>query len=102
MAKAARQSVPKTARRLDRKKGKTAAPARLRRLVFVTGNAGKVAELSAQLKPLGIAVIQDKRGYPEVQADTLREVAEAGARHLLAAGLVPPFVLEDSGLFVAA
>src|SRR5689334_3312702 len=78
-------------------------PGRLpRRLVFVTGNAGKAAELRAQLKPRGIAVVQDKRGYPEVQADTLREVAEAGGRHLLAAGLKPPFVLEDSGLFVAA
>src|SRR5688572_15641805 len=73
-----------------------------RSLVFVTGNAGKVAELRAQLKPRGIAVVQDDRGYPEVQADTLREVAEAGAKHLLATGLRPPFVLEDSGLFVAA
>lgn len=74
----------------------------LRTLTFVTGNAGKVAELRALLKPRGIAVRQDDRGYPEVQADTLREVAEEGARHLLASGLTPPFVLEDSGLFVAA
>ena len=78
------------------------AKAAPRSLTFVTGNAGKAAELRAQLKPRGIAVVQDDRGYPEVQADTLREVAEAGARHLLAAGLRPPFVLEDSGLFVAA
>lgn len=73
-----------------------------KRLTFVTGNAGKAAELRALLAPLGIEVVQDKRGYPEVQASTLREVAEAGARHLLASGLAPPFVLEDSGLFVAA
>jgi len=73
-----------------------------RRLAFVTGNAGKAAELRAQLAPRAIEVVQDSRGYPEVQADTLREVAEAGARHLLAEGLRPPFVLEDSGLFVAA
>lgn len=73
-----------------------------RRLTFVTGNAGKFAELRDQLRPRGITIVQDKRGYPEVQADTLREVAEAGARHLLASGLKPPFVLEDSGLFVAA
>ena len=71
-------------------------------ITFVTGNPGKVRELAAQLKPLGIAVRQDDRGYPEVQADTLAEVAEAGARHLLASGLKPPFLLEDSGLFVAA
>jgi XTP/dITP diphosphohydrolase len=68
----------------------------------VTGNPGKARELAAQLKPLGIAVVQDKRGYPEIQADTLAEVAEAGARHLLGGGLKPPFLLEDSGLFVAA
>jgi XTP/dITP diphosphohydrolase len=71
-------------------------------LTFVTGNAGKVAELRAQLAPRGIKVVQDKRGYPEIQANTLREVAEAGARHLLESGLKPPFALEDSGLFVAA
>jgi XTP/dITP diphosphohydrolase len=80
----------------------TAPPAMPKRLTFVTGNAGKLAELAAQLKPRGIQVVQDRRGYPEVQAGTLREVAEAGARHLLASGLAPPFVLEDSGLFVAA
>jgi XTP/dITP diphosphohydrolase len=73
-----------------------------KRLTFVTGNAGKLAELRAMLAPLGVEVAQDRRGYPEVQASTLREVAEAGARHLLASGLAPPFVLEDSGLFVSA
>src|SRR5688500_17901494 len=72
------------------------------RITFVTGNAGKARELREMLAPLGVEVVQDARGYPEVQADTLAEVAEAGARHLLASGLRPPFLLEDSGLFVAA
>lgn len=82
---------------------KQAKPAGLpKRITFVTGNAGKARELAAQLAPLGIAVDQDKRGYPELQADTLAEVAEAGAEHLLASGLKPPFLLEDSGLFIAA
>jgi XTP/dITP diphosphohydrolase len=76
--------------------------ARISRITFVTGNAGKADELRRQLAPLGIAVDQDARGYPEIQADSLAEVAEAGARHLLDAGLTPPFLLEDSGLFVAA
>lgn len=71
-------------------------------ITFVTGNPGKVAELAAQLAPRGLRVVQDKRGYPEIQAGTLREVAEAGARHLLDGGLKPPFLLEDSGLFVSA
>ncbi|MCA1810624.1 MAG: RdgB/HAM1 family non-canonical purine NTP pyrophosphatase [Halobacteriales archaeon] len=79
-----------------------AAPPAGRTLTFVTGNAGKVAELSALLAPLGIQVAADGRGYPEVQAGTLREVTEAGAKHLLDSGLRPPFILEDSGLFVAA
>lgn len=68
----------------------------------MTGNAGKARELQGQLAPRGIEVVQDPRGYPEVQADSLAAVAEAGARHLLASGLQPPFLLEDSGLFVAA
>ncbi|HJQ94051.1 MAG TPA: RdgB/HAM1 family non-canonical purine NTP pyrophosphatase [Candidatus Thermoplasmatota archaeon] len=72
------------------------------RLTFVTGNAGKARELRGQMAPLGVEVVQDDRGYPEVQAASLAEVAEAGARHLLASGLRPPFLLEDSGLFVAA
>ena len=46
------------------------------------------------------AVGQDRRGYPEIQASTLEEVARAGADQLLQSGLAPPFVLEDSGLFV--
>lgn len=73
-----------------------------RRLTFVTGNAGKVAELTALVAPLGYTVVQDKRGYPEIQEDTLAAVCEAGARHLLDSGCPPPFLLEDSGLFVAA
>lgn len=91
-AKGPRPSVPRQAKPVGLPK----------RITFVTGNAGKARELAQQLAPLGIAVDQDKRGYPEIQADTLGEVAEAGAAHLLASGLKPPFLLEDSGLFIAA
>jgi XTP/dITP diphosphohydrolase len=72
------------------------------RLAFVTRNEGKVRELAEACKGLGIEVVQDKRGYPEMQAATLAEVAAAGADHLLSGGLAPPFLLEDSGLFVSA
>lgn len=71
-------------------------------LTFFTTNKGKVAELAAQLAPRGLAVRQDARGYPEVQAGTLEEVAQAGADWLLANGATAPFLLEDSGLFVDA
>ena len=73
-----------------------------RRLTFVTGNKGKAAELAALAAPYGIQVVQDARGYPEIQASSLAEVTEAGADHLLRSGLEPPFLLEDSGLFVDA
>lgn len=73
----------------------------LRRITFVTGNAGKVRELSAALAGLAEAV-QDRRGYPEIQHDELSGVTEAGAGYLMATGLAPPFLLEDSGLFVDA
>lgn len=69
-------------------------------ITFVTGNAGKLREMQAHLAPLGVTVHQDARGYPEIQADTLQEVARAGAESLLASGLKPPFILEDAGLFV--
>ncbi len=72
------------------------------KLTFVTTNAGKVRELAALLSPAGVEVIQDGRGYVEVQAATLAEVTEAGADALLASGLTAPFILEDSGLFVTA
>src|SRR5688500_15103897 len=61
-------------------------------ITFVTGNGGKVAELRALAEPLGYTVVQDKRGYPEVQADSLQAVCEAGAQHLLDDGLAPPFL----------
>lgn len=71
-------------------------------LTFYTTNQGKAAELAEQVAPFGLTVRQDASGYPEVQADTLREVAEEGARWLLARHARSPFLLEDSGLFVAA
>jgi XTP/dITP diphosphohydrolase len=71
-------------------------------ITFVTGNAGKVEEMRALLDPLGIAVVPDDRGYPEIQHEELSGVAEAGAGYLLAMGLQPPFMLEDAGLFISA
>ncbi len=71
-------------------------------LTFITGNPGKVAELRHALQDLGVDVQQANHGYPEIQADTLEEVARAGAQHLLQQGVDVPFVLEDAGLFVTA
>lgn len=71
-------------------------------ITFVTGNQGKVDEMRALLDPLGITVVPDDRGYPEIQHEELAGVSEAGAGYLLATGVEAPFLLEDAGLFVAA
>jgi XTP/dITP diphosphohydrolase len=102
MARAAPQAKASSSNRSKPGKPRPEGGGLPTRITFVTGNAGKLRELAEQVAPFGIAVVQDKRGYPEVQADTLAEVAQEGARHLLATGLEPPFLLEDSGLFVAA
>jgi XTP/dITP diphosphohydrolase len=70
-------------------------------LRIVTSNEGKAREFSAALSGIPWRVERVASPYEEVQADTLDEVAEASARHLLAEGAVqPPFLLEDAGLFI--
>lgn len=70
----------------------------MRRITFVTGNAGKLAEARALLD--GIAEVdQDTRGYLEIQADTLEEVVRHGLDEV-GKRLDPPYILEDSGLFI--
>ncbi|WP_297510145.1 XTP/dITP diphosphatase [Thermococcus sp.] len=71
------------------------------RLAFITSNPGKVEEARKYFRPLGVEVYQLHFEYPEIQADTLEEVAEYGARWL-AKKLDEPFFLDDSGLFIEA
>ena len=68
---------------------------------FVTSNPNKVTELSERLAPLGFEVEQVRHPYPEVQTDTLEEVAEHGLEYL-AKELGSGVVLEDAGLFIDA
>ncbi len=70
-------------------------------LAFVTSNPGKVKEAREYLSQLGVEVYQLSLSYPEIQADTLEEVAEYGARWL-AERIEVPFFLDDSGLFIPA
>jgi len=44
-------------------------------------------------------VIQKDLGYPEIQADTLEEVARAGVENVRQR-FDQPFILEDAGLFI--
>jgi XTP/dITP diphosphohydrolase len=70
------------------------------RLTFITGNPGKLQEAREALGP-HTRLEQDPHGYPEIQADTLEEVARAGLE-AVAERLQPPYFLEDAGLFIDA
>ncbi len=70
-------------------------------MIFVTSNRGKVREAERYFSPLGVRIIQKKVEYPEIQADSLEEVARFGIRWLKDK-LEAPFFLDDSGLFIDA
>ena len=71
----------------------------MKTLYFVTSNKGKLSEAKQSFSDLGINIIQKNVGYPEIQADSLEEVAIFGANHLKNK-LDHPFILEDAGLFI--
>ena len=71
------------------------------KIVFVTGNAGKFAEIKDILKSVGIAAIQNKGDYPEIQADDLEPIAAASAK-AAADDLGIPVLVDDSGIFISA
>ena len=65
---------------------------------FITTNEGKFEEFRTFLAPLGIGIEMVSREYPEVQADSLGEVALYGASVL--SEELDEFMLEDSGFFI--
>ncbi|MBP2030460.1 XTP/dITP diphosphohydrolase [Methanohalophilus levihalophilus] len=71
----------------------------MRKIVFVTGNAGKFREVKAMLEERGIEAIQNKDGYPELQEDDLEPIAAYGAK-LVAEKLKMPVMVDDSGIFI--
>lgn len=73
----------------------------MHKVVFVTGNEGKFAEVRDILKTFGIEVIQDKNGYPELQEDELEPIAAYGAQYV-ANKLKMPAIVDDSGIFIKA
>jgi XTP/dITP diphosphohydrolase len=70
-------------------------------LFFITSNKRKVQEAAKKLRPFGFSVVQRDLGYPEVQADSLEEVATWGACHVQER-FNYCFMLEDAGLFIDA
>ena len=69
------------------------------KLYFVTGNSGKFKEVKEKLLPLGFEVVQHDIGYPEIQAESLEEVAQYGVEYL-EDKIDQPFIIEDAGLFI--
>ena len=73
----------------------------MKTLYFITGNKGKVLEAKTKFSDLNIDIIQKDLGYPEIQADSLEDVALFGAEYIQKK-FNHPFILEDAGLFIDA
>ncbi|WP_457619849.1 XTP/dITP diphosphatase [Methanopyrus sp.] len=71
------------------------------KVLFATGNIGKYREAKRILARYGIEVERVDIDYPELQSDSLEEIAAYGARHC-AESLGRSVIVEDSGLFVEA
>ena len=72
----------------------------MKTLYFITSNNGKVHEATEKLKPFDYNIIQKNYGYPEIQTETLEEVAQFGVKHFHQKNIDHPFILEDAGLFI--
>ena len=85
------------------------------RIGFITSNKGKLLELQTSLSLLGHEVVRVPISYPELQADTLDEVAQFGLSWIMTrlnerdlsdlpgldeAGELDLVIIEDSGLFI--
>lgn len=68
---------------------------------IVTLNPYKFQEAAAVLKSFGIRAINAKVKTPELQAETLEEVAIHRALHAIGK-VAAPFAVEDAGLFIKA
>jgi len=73
----------------------------MRNVEFITSNEGKAKEVASRLQTHGYHVVQKRYDYPEIQADSLREVAQFGIDHLITHyDITDPIIIDDSGLFV--
>lgn len=71
----------------------------LKKLLFITSNKGKVEEARELLSKLNIEIVQRNLKYPEIQSNSLEEIARYGAEYCYAE-LRKPLFVEDSGLFI--
>ena len=75
------------------------------KIYFITSNEGKYKEVVEKLKYIpDIEIEQLERSYPEIQAESLNDVAEFGLKwlqdHIDSKYLDDSIMIEDSGLFV--
>jgi XTP/dITP diphosphohydrolase len=70
-------------------------------ITFVTGNSHKVEEAAAICMPLGIEIVQNDCGYPELQDDDVAAVAAYGAENA-ANRLGSAVIVEDTGFYIDA
>ena len=73
----------------------------MKTIYFITGNKGKLEEAKKKFSTVDINVVQKDLGYPEIQAETLEDVAKFGVEHIQKQ-FDRPFILEDAGLFIDA
>ena len=72
----------------------------MKTIYFITSNQGKVHEATSKLLPYGYKIVQKDYGYPEIQTETLEDVARFGVKHIQNLGIDHPFILEDAGIFI--
>lgn len=71
----------------------------MKTIYFITSNNGKFIEANKKLSSIDIRLIQKMFSYPEIQANTLKEVACFGIEYLKKKCRYP-FFIEDAGLFI--
>jgi XTP/dITP diphosphohydrolase len=71
----------------------------MKTIYFITSNKGKFSEVKEKFSKINIEIIQKDLGYPEIQADSLDDVAIFGANHIQKK-FNKSFFLEDAGLFI--
>ncbi|MEM2990196.1 MAG: XTP/dITP diphosphatase [Halobacteria archaeon] len=72
-----------------------------KKLLFITSNLGKVEEARKFLSKLNVEIAQLNLKYPEIQSNSLMEIARYGAEYCYSK-LKKPLFVEDSGLFIKA
>ena len=68
---------------------------------FITTNAGKFAEVSAQCAAANVKLVHLDRSYPEIQTDRLEKVLRYAATGL-DDEVKGDYLVDDSGLFIEA